>query len=129
MFQDAEFCVEELRLRPGDRVVIYSDGVTDAQDSAGNFYGRVRLRETLEAHREGGAVELHDAIRESVAAFTEGAPQLDEPFPVLGREAKRPWKLHEQGAQPFCALERPEPFLEACHLIAVEDTVMRKAPI
>jgi sigma-B regulation protein RsbU (phosphoserine phosphatase) len=78
MFDEAEFGVEEVRLNPGDRMVIYSDGVTDAQDASGKFYGRPRLRETIEANPNGGCEGLHTTIRESVASFTEGAPQADD---------------------------------------------------
>src|SRR4051812_37850341 len=54
----------------------------------------------------------------------EGPPQSNEPLPIFGREAKRPWKLHEQRAEAFSSMERPEPFLKARHLIAVEHTVV-----
>jgi sigma-B regulation protein RsbU (phosphoserine phosphatase) len=78
MFAEALFSVEELRMNPGDKLVVYSDGATDAQNPGGDFYGRPRLRQTIEANSEKGCVELHDAIQESVAAFTEGAPQPDD---------------------------------------------------
>ncbi|MCU1257218.1 MAG: serine phosphatase [Bryobacterales bacterium] len=78
LLEDAEFGVEESHLNPGDKLVIYSDGVTDAQDPAGNYFGRPRLRQTIEGNSEKDCTGLHAAIQESVAAFTEGAPQPDD---------------------------------------------------
>jgi sigma-B regulation protein RsbU (phosphoserine phosphatase) len=78
MFAESAFSVEEVRMNPGDKLVIYSDGATDAQNSAGGFFGRPRLRQTIETNSEKGSRELHAAIQDSVAAFTEGAPQADD---------------------------------------------------
>src|SRR5262249_21926029 len=43
----AEFPGAETQLAPGEKVVIYSDGVTEAQNRAGDFFGRKRLREIV----------------------------------------------------------------------------------
>ena len=58
--------------------MIYSDGVTEAQNLAGEFFGRKRLKESIAAHAHAGAEPLHDAIRRAVAAFTESALQSDD---------------------------------------------------
>ena len=68
----------ELRLVPGDKVVIYSDGVTEAQNSYGAFFGKRRLREVVEARAAEGCAAIHDAIQEAVTGFTEGAAQSDD---------------------------------------------------
>jgi serine phosphatase RsbU (regulator of sigma subunit) len=78
LMEGAEFTVEELRLAPGDHVVIYSDGVTEAQNRNREFFGKKRLRDILTAHAAGACTAIHDAIQEGVAAFTEGAPQSDD---------------------------------------------------
>ena len=59
-------------------MVIYTDGVTEAQDTAGGFFGKKRLREIVEAHAKQSCAAIHDAIQEGVALFTEGAPQSDD---------------------------------------------------
>jgi len=76
--EPSEFELMEERLSPGDKVVIYSDGVTEAQDREGGFFGKRRLRATVEAHANGSCAAIHDAIQDAVAHFTEGAPQSDD---------------------------------------------------
>ena len=78
LIEPAEFSVLEQLLSPGDKVVIYSDGVTEAQNRDGNFFGKRRLREVVEAHASNSCTAVHDAIQEAVAVFTEGAPQSDD---------------------------------------------------
>jgi phosphoserine phosphatase RsbU/P len=78
LLEDAEFACGECRLASGDKLVIYSDGVTEAQNAAGAFFGRKRLRQLAAARASSSCRELHDAIQEAVAAFTEGAPQSDD---------------------------------------------------
>ena len=74
----AAFEMQTVTLAPGDRVVIYTDGITEAQNAADEFFGRKRLRETLRAHPGAGCTELHDAVRQAVSAFTADAPQADD---------------------------------------------------
>jgi sigma-B regulation protein RsbU (phosphoserine phosphatase) len=78
LMEGAEFAVESLQLAPGDRVVIYSDGVTEAQNQNKEFFGKKRLNDILKAHAGDSCGAIHDAIQEGVAAFTEGAPQSDD---------------------------------------------------
>ena len=74
----AEFDVRETTLATGDKIVIYTDGVTEAQNPEGEFFGRQRLRQAITAHHAGSSQELRDALAEAIAAFTEGAPQADD---------------------------------------------------
>ena len=66
------------QLSPGDKLVIYTDGVTEAQDARGAFFGRKRLFDLVRAHAGASSTELHDAIQGAVRDFTEGAPQSDD---------------------------------------------------
>ena len=74
----AQFDAAAWQLSPGDKVVIYTDGVTEAQNPREEFFGKQRLREIVAAHAGQSCATLHDAIQQSVAAFTEGAPQSDD---------------------------------------------------
>ena len=78
LMEAAEFGVAEERLAPGDKVVIYTDGVTEAQNATGEFFGKRRLREIVAAHAAASCQSLHDAIQQAVAEFTEGASQSDD---------------------------------------------------
>jgi serine phosphatase RsbU (regulator of sigma subunit) len=66
------------QLSPGEKVVIYTDGVTEAQDARGAFFGRKRLFDLVRANAGASSSELHDAIQGAVREFTEGAPQSDD---------------------------------------------------
>ena len=78
LLDTAEFPTAQCRLGPQDKLVIYTDGVTEAQDAGGRFFGKKRLRDTIAARAACPARELHDAIQEAVATFAEGAPQADD---------------------------------------------------
>ena len=78
LVETAEFAVVEQWLAAGDKIVIYSDGVTEAQNLEKRFFGKRRLREVVEAHAGHSCAAIHDAIQEAVAAFTEGAAQSDD---------------------------------------------------
>jgi len=78
LMEDTEFLAEKKLLRPGDKLVIYSDGVTEAANPAGEFFGKKRLREVVTAHAAAGCAALHDAILESVTAFIASAAQADD---------------------------------------------------
>ncbi len=78
LLETAGFAVSENQLATGDKVVIYTDGVTEAQNAAGEFFGKKRLREILAARSPESCDSIHDAIQEAVAAFTEGTAQSDD---------------------------------------------------
>ena len=78
MIEGAEFTLAEEQLSPGDKLLIYSDGVTEAQNSAGDFFGKKRLREVVAAHASQSAAAVHDAVQEAVTEFTGGAAQSDD---------------------------------------------------
>jgi len=78
LVESAEFEVHETALAAGEKIVIYTDGVTEAQNQQGEFFGRQRLRQVVAEHRADRCRGLHDAVQSAVAAFTEGAPQADD---------------------------------------------------
>jgi serine phosphatase RsbU (regulator of sigma subunit) len=78
LIESAEFAVGETTLADGDKIVIYSDGVTEAQNLEGEFFGRQRLRQTVAEHHADSCHALHEAVASAVARFTESAPQADD---------------------------------------------------
>ena len=59
-------------------MVIYSDGVTEAQNAAGEFFGKKRLCGIVAKLSAESCSAIHDAIQDAVAGFTEGAMQSDD---------------------------------------------------
>jgi serine phosphatase RsbU (regulator of sigma subunit) len=78
LIDGAEFEVAGLQLAAGDKVIIYTDGVTEAQNVESEFFTKQRLREIVTSHADGSCTAIHDAIQEAVSSFTEGAPQSDD---------------------------------------------------
>jgi sigma-B regulation protein RsbU (phosphoserine phosphatase) len=78
LMEGADFPVAEEQIAPGDKLVVYSDGVTEAQNAAGEFFGKKRLREVVVAYAAFPCTALHEAIQGAVAAFTDGAAQSDD---------------------------------------------------
>jgi sigma-B regulation protein RsbU (phosphoserine phosphatase) len=65
-------------LRRADRLVLYTDGVTEAFNSADEAYGTKRLVAEIEAHGDGPAAALVERICRSVADFAGTAAQSDD---------------------------------------------------
>jgi serine phosphatase RsbU (regulator of sigma subunit) len=73
MFLNWESPIEEARLHPGDRLVICTDGVTEAPNPQAEEYGEVRLAELIQENRELPVSELLAAIQANVQEFS-GSP-------------------------------------------------------
>jgi serine phosphatase RsbU (regulator of sigma subunit) len=74
-------------LEPGDRLVLYSDGVTEAFSPQGDMYGEGRLQQVIESNTHCSAQTVLDAILASVSGFTHNAPLADDlTLLVLRRE-------------------------------------------
>ena len=72
------FAVEERQLAAGDKIVVYSDGVTEAESPEGKEFGRKRLREIAVAGRGLSCLELHNSLAQAVKNFTGNSPQADD---------------------------------------------------
>jgi serine phosphatase RsbU (regulator of sigma subunit) len=75
---EAEYTAVCLKLEPGDTMVLFSDGVTEAMDPAEELYGVPRLRELLNGRLECPLEDLQKCVLESVETFTKGASQADD---------------------------------------------------
>ncbi|MEE9270938.1 MAG: GAF domain-containing SpoIIE family protein phosphatase [Candidatus Krumholzibacteria bacterium] len=69
---------DTIPFRPGDLLVIFSDGITEAWDTADTQFGEDRLAELLKANRDTPADELIDRIVETVGKHAGTAPQADD---------------------------------------------------
>jgi len=75
---DSPYGVAETEMRPGDLLVMYSDGITEAFNPAEEEYGEARLQQLLLAQRGRPPAEIQDAIVRSVAEFSGGGEQDDD---------------------------------------------------
>ncbi|HTU32900.1 MAG TPA: SpoIIE family protein phosphatase [Candidatus Acidoferrum sp.] len=78
MFAEAEYQSARVILDPGDLLVIYTDGVSEATNINNELFEETRLRQTLETFAGQNVNELSDCIREAVKTFTQGAAQSDD---------------------------------------------------
>ena len=62
----------------GDMLVLYSDGVTDMQNEAGDFYEEVRLEALLKEHAGASADGLIDTVVDDLVEFRASAAQTDD---------------------------------------------------
>jgi sigma-B regulation protein RsbU (phosphoserine phosphatase) len=73
-----EFEEREIAVAPGDLVVLYTDGVTEAMDANGQMFGEDRLQETLAAHAGASPHQIVEAVVDAVRAFAGGIAQSDD---------------------------------------------------
>jgi sigma-B regulation protein RsbU (phosphoserine phosphatase) len=86
LFGSEEFTLTQLSLAPGDGLVIYSDGVSEATDLSGSEYGADRLRELIGRKKDMNASTLVAACREDLEEFRRNAEKTDDvTLFILGR--------------------------------------------
>jgi len=74
----SEYSAEETQLHPGDLLVMYTDGVTDATNEDDEDFGADRLVELVRGNCRKSAEELKDIIYDEVRKFVGNAPQFDD---------------------------------------------------
>jgi serine phosphatase RsbU (regulator of sigma subunit) len=78
LLEGVPFQMVQTRLEPADKVVIYSDGLTEAEGTNGQFFDTERLRLCLRDNAGLDAAGLHTALRTAVDRFTEGGVIRDD---------------------------------------------------
>jgi phosphoserine phosphatase RsbU/P len=78
MLEEAQFQVVQMQLESGDKIVIYSDGLTEAENAAGEFFDTERLRTCLRDNASLGAPDLHKVLLSTLDAFVEGGVIRDD---------------------------------------------------
>ena len=66
------------QMNPGDKLFVYTDGVTEAVDKENNHFGTGRMLEALNRNRDAGARELLEYMKEEIDAFAGNVPQFDD---------------------------------------------------
>ena len=68
----------ELTMQPGDRIFLYTDGVTEATNAANQLYGEERLQNFMNQNIALEATEMLPALKANIDEFVGEAPQFDD---------------------------------------------------
>jgi serine phosphatase RsbU (regulator of sigma subunit) len=85
LFPSATYDEETLSLQPGDYLVIFSDGISEALNAAGEEFGDDRIQAAIVPGRGATAAELLDRLVSTVRDFCAGAVQADDMTAVVMR--------------------------------------------
>jgi sigma-B regulation protein RsbU (phosphoserine phosphatase) len=87
---EIEIPVTEVKLQPGDRFLVYTDGLTERFNREGQTYGEERLLQTLATDSAPDPQGVIAAIMANVEQFADGHPADDDQALLLGIvQAKR----------------------------------------
>jgi serine phosphatase RsbU (regulator of sigma subunit) len=90
VLEDAIWQQQDAQIDPGDALVLYTDGITDAQNAQGEFFGEQRLLEVVRAKagaqtNQGPAAgqgpqaqDIEQAVKTKIRRFVGDAPQYDD---------------------------------------------------
>jgi sigma-B regulation protein RsbU (phosphoserine phosphatase) len=88
LMPDATYTVAEAGLEPGDSLVMYTDGITEAANPDEEEFGRERLVAVCQEHNGESPKELASSIEAVVDAFVEGVPYHDDRTLVILRRLR-----------------------------------------
>jgi hypothetical protein len=77
LFRESGYEEREIALMPGDRLVLFTDGVSEATDADGDLFGEERIEELVADSRDLAAHELQRTIVDAAASFSGGELEDD----------------------------------------------------
>ena len=75
---DSQFTSRRFQLEPKDLVVAYTDGITEAQNRDGDFWGQQKLEELLLSSQHKAPQQIIETILNKLTEFVNGHPQRDD---------------------------------------------------
>jgi sigma-B regulation protein RsbU (phosphoserine phosphatase) len=88
-FPDGKYVVENTYLQPGDILLMYTDGISEARDSSGNtLYGEQRILEYMKKYASRNAEEICKGLLEEVQKFARGSDETDDKTIVVVKRNK-----------------------------------------
>lgn len=85
LFTEWKFQEDTIPVIKGDLIIIYTDGITEAQSANQNEYGEERLQQVVLANQDRSCEEIQEKILRAVRDFSFGAEQFDDQTIVVGR--------------------------------------------
>ena len=76
--EGAHFSEHEFRLSPGDRLIVYTDGVPEATDSSNELFGEERILKVLNENRDASAEDVLRSMKSAIDEFAADVPQFDD---------------------------------------------------
>ncbi len=86
-FGGIPYQLNSIKLKKGDKIFLYTDGVVEAQNESQEFYNSARLVDVVQASYKGEVKDVVKAIREDIDVFVDGAEQFDD-ITIFGLEVK-----------------------------------------
>jgi len=83
--EDSTYTQESVQLKPGEFIVLYTDGVTEAMDANDNLFGEDRLKGVLLENRDRPAPEIVAALEQAIDQFTGPIAPHDDITIVIAR--------------------------------------------
>ena len=78
MFTEKKYEEKEIALHHGDRIILYTDGITETRSSSGEFYGVQRLMECISTHQTASIEDTLDAVFNDVSIFSNHQSASDD---------------------------------------------------
>jgi sigma-B regulation protein RsbU (phosphoserine phosphatase) len=76
--ESANFDEDQLVISPGDLLLLYSDGVTEAMNKDEEEFGEIRLMDVIKQYWQEPSQTIVDKILEQVQMFSHDSPQIDD---------------------------------------------------
>jgi len=76
--ENSTWTTETVEIHPGDILVLYTDGIPDAEDEDGDFFDDEAIIDITRANSGKFAHEIQSSIIEAVQKFSGSAPQSDD---------------------------------------------------
>jgi serine phosphatase RsbU (regulator of sigma subunit)/HAMP domain-containing protein len=80
---EARYTSQQIAVAPGDLVVLYTDGLTEARRTDGELFGEPRLASAVTAARDGTAEDIADAVMRAVTDWAGAGPRDDRALAVM----------------------------------------------
>lgn len=78
LFPEADYSYERIEMQPGDILLVFTDGVTEAFDVNDEEFGERRLEEVVRKNTDLSATQLTDSILEEISGFIGDVPKQDD---------------------------------------------------